>query len=216
MRDRAGLFEEANGGTVFLDEVGDISPAMQTKLLRGMQEREVVRVGENRPRKVDIRVIAATNQDLRQAVAAGRFREDLFYRLGVIELVVPPLRERKEDMPSLARHLVEKTSRRLGINKLRLDSTTLDCLTAYAWPGNVRELENALERAAILCKDGVIRPEDLPISITHTVLTAPTPPTARCGTSSSSTFRPCSIRWVENGVARRRSWGSVPPRSGGV
>lgn len=173
VHDRAGLFEEAGGGTVFLDEVGDVSPAMQTKLLRVLQEREVVRVGENRPRKVDIRVIAATHQDLRQAVAAGRFREDLFYRLGVIELVVPPLRDRREDMPSLARHLVEKTSRRLGIENLRLDSTTLDCLLAYSWPGNVRELENALERAAVLCKDRVIRPEDLPTSVTHAAVAAP-------------------------------------------
>ncbi|MBM4088347.1 MAG: AAA family ATPase [Planctomycetes bacterium] len=172
VRDRAGLFEEANGGTVFLDEIGDISPAMQTKLLRVLQEREVVRVGENRPRKVDNRIIAATNQDLRKAVADGRFREDLFYRLGVIEMVVPPLRERREDLPSLARHLVEKTAARLGMSKLRLDATTLDALTAYAWPGNVRELENSLERAAVLCKDGVIRAEDLPAGITQSAVFA--------------------------------------------
>jgi len=163
--DRLGLFEEANGGTVFLDEVGDVSPAMQSKLLRVLQEREIVRVGENRPRKVDMRVIAATHQNLQQAVIQGRFREDLYYRLGVIEMQVPPLRERREDIPSLARHLVEKTAVRLGMARLRLDSTTLDCLCAYAWPGNVRELENVLERAAVLCKDSVIRPEDLPTGL---------------------------------------------------
>jgi two-component system, NtrC family, response regulator HydG len=165
--DRSGLFEEANGGTIFLDEIGDVSPDMQTKLLRVLQEREIVRIGENRPRKVDIRVIAATNKDLKLAVQNGEFREDLYYRLGVIEIEVPPLRKRREDIVSLARHLVEKTAARLGIARLRLDATTLDCLSSYAWPGNVRELENAIERAAVFCRDGVIRPENLPAGITR-------------------------------------------------
>ena len=168
-QDRLGLFEESCGGTVFLDEIGDVSPAMQTKLLRVLQEREVVRIGENRPRKVDIRVIAATNKDLKRAVQEGKFREDLYYRLGVIEIEVPPLRQRREDIVSLARYLVEKTAARLGMDRLRLDSTTLDCLGSYSWPGNVRELENALERAAVLCKDGVIRPEDLPAGMLQSV-----------------------------------------------
>jgi DNA-binding NtrC family response regulator/predicted hydrocarbon binding protein len=168
-RDRLGLFEEANGGTVFLDEIGDVSPSMQTKLLRVLQEREIVRVGENRPRKVDMRVIAASNKDIKRAVKDGRFREDLYYRLGVIEIEVPPLRDRREDIVSLARHLVAKTAARLGIDQLRLDSTALDCLNSHAWPGNVRELENVIERAAVLCKDGVIRPEDLPTEIAQTV-----------------------------------------------
>ncbi len=171
-RDRLGLFEEANGGTVFLDEIGDVSPNMQTKLLRVLQEREIVRVGENRPRKVDNRVIAASNKDIKRAVKDGRFREDLYYRLGVIEIEVPALRNRREDIVSLARHLVAKTAARLGMDQLRLDSTALDCLNSYNWPGNVRELENVLERAAVLCRDGVIRPEDLPLSIAQT-LSAP-------------------------------------------
>ncbi|MHB8863343.1 MAG: sigma 54-interacting transcriptional regulator [Pirellulaceae bacterium] len=180
--DRLGLFEEAGGGTVLLDEVGDVSPAMQSKLLRVLQEREIVRVGENRPRKVNIRVLAATNKDLKLAVQDGRFREDLYYRLGVIELEVPPLRKRREDILSLARHLVEKTAVRLGISRLRLDSTTLDCLSDYDWPGNVRELENALERAAVLCKDGIIRPEDLPSGIVRSAYASTGTP---CGSGQS-------------------------------
>ena len=168
-RDRLGLFEEANGGTVFLDEIGDVSPSMQTKLLRVLQEHEIVRVGENRPRKVDNRVIAASNKDIKRAVKDDRFREDLYYRLGVIEIEVPPLRDRQEDIVSLARHLVTKTATRLGMDRLRLDSTALDCLTSYTWPGNVRELENVLERAAVLCKDDVIRPEDLPAGVVRTI-----------------------------------------------
>ncbi len=167
LHDRSGLFEEGNGGTVFLDEIGDVSADMQTKLLRVLQEREIIRIGENKPRKVDIRVIAATNKNLKQAVRSGQFREDLYYRLGVIEIEVPPLRDRPEDIVPLARHLVEKTAARLHIARLRLDSTAIDCLTSYPWPGNVRELENAIERAAVFCKGGVIRPEDLPAGITH-------------------------------------------------
>ena len=163
--DRVGLFETAQKGTIFLDEVAEISLGMQVKLLRVLQEREIRRVGESKARKIDVRVLAATNRDMAEAVENGSFREDLYYRLGVIEMEVPSLRDRKEDLLPLVRYFVEELSKRLGLRKLRLDSTCLDALQAYAWPGNVRELENALERAAIMCQEGVIREDDLPPSV---------------------------------------------------
>jgi DNA-binding NtrC family response regulator len=165
IRDRVGLFEQASGGTVFLDEIGEISHAMQLRVLRVLQEKEVVRVGENLPRKIDVRVIAATNKDLDKAVSDGEFREDLLYRLKVVEIRLPPLRERGADVLPLARFIVKKLSKRLKIPNLHLDATTVDYLHSYDWPGNVRELENALERASILSRDGVIVPENLPPSI---------------------------------------------------
>jgi transcriptional regulator with PAS, ATPase and Fis domain len=167
VRDRIGLFEEANNGTIFLDEIGDISPAMQTRLLRVLQEHEVVRVGENLPRKITSRVISATHRDLAKEVAEGRFREDLYYRIRIIEIDVPPLRDRVDDILPLARFFIGKLSKKLKITGLRLDATCVEYLLSYPWPGNVRELENILERAAILAGDGVIRPEHLPFSMTQ-------------------------------------------------
>jgi len=165
IRDRIGLFEQAASGTVFLDEVGEISQAMQLRILRVLQEKEVVRVGENLPKKIDVRMIAATNRDLDKAVSDGIFREDLLYRLKVVEIRVPPLRERRTDVLPLARFIAKKLSKRLKIPQLHLDATTVDYLHSYDWPGNVRELENALERASILSKEGAIVPENLPPSI---------------------------------------------------
>jgi DNA-binding NtrC family response regulator len=165
-RNHAGLFEEAGGGTVFLDEIGDISPAMQVKLLRVLQEREVRRVGESHARPVDVRVISATNQDLEQMVAEGRFREDLFFRLHVVRIQVPPLRERRDDILPLARHLLKGCAQRLNLPALRLAPACLDALLNYAWPGNVRELENVLEHAAVMSGNDTITPDLLPLTQT--------------------------------------------------
>jgi two-component system, NtrC family, response regulator HydG len=161
-RDKRGLFEEAQNGVIFLDEIGDISQAMQSKLLRVLQEREILRVGDTRPIKVDFRLISATNKILENEVAKGTFREDLYYRLQVIHIPLPPLRERREDILPLARHFVQKSAQRLSLSSLVLDTTCIDYLLAFQWPGNIRELENAIEHAAILSTDGIIKPEHLP------------------------------------------------------
>lgn len=158
---RKGKFEEAHGGTIFLDEIGNISAKMQTGLLRVLQEGEVVRVGANRPVSVDVRVIAATNADLAEAVQRGDFREDLYYRLNVINLRQAPLRERKEDLPMLATNFLIKYRDRFNKEVTFLPNSVIDELMAYDWPGNVRELENAIQRAVLLAKDGMITPEDL-------------------------------------------------------
>jgi len=162
VRDRKGLIEQATRGTLFLDEIAEVSPPLQVKLLRVLQEREVRRVGENRPRPIDVRIMAASKQNLEEAVANGRFRDDLYYRLRVVEITIPPLRERPEDILPLARFIVYRLSRRLGIDHLTIDASCLDHLQRYPWPGNVRELENALERAAVLSEDGRIRLSGLP------------------------------------------------------
>jgi DNA-binding NtrC family response regulator len=161
-RDRAGFFEAATGGTLFLDEIGDISAGMQVKLLRVLQEREVRRVGESRSRPVDVRVVAATNRNLAEDVAAGRFRQDLFYRLRVIELRVPPLRERPEDVLPLARVFLAETARRMGRKVTGFTPRAADQLLRYGWPGNVREVQNTVEHAVALSTGSRIEVEDLP------------------------------------------------------
>jgi len=161
-RERPGLFEAAGGGTLFLDEVGEVSPGMQVKLLRALQEREIRRVGETRSRPVDVRVVAATNRNLAEEVAAGRFRQDLYYRLRVIELRVPPLRERPEDVLPLARVFLAETARRMGRKVTGFTPRAADQLHRYEWPGNVREVQNAVEHAVALCAGSRVEVEDLP------------------------------------------------------
>jgi formate hydrogenlyase transcriptional activator len=148
---RIGRFESADGGTLFLDEVGELPPEAQIALLRVLQEREFERVGSSQPISVDVRLLAATNRDLKAAVAGGRFREDLFYRLSVFPIAVPSLRERADDIPLLVEYLVERSAKRAGKKIKHVEKTTLDLLEAYSWPGNIRELQNVIERAVILC-----------------------------------------------------------------
>ena len=159
---RAGLFREADGGTLLLDEISELDAGTQAKLLRVLQENEIRPVGEDRTYCIDVRIIAATNRDLQGLVAAGRFREDLFYRLKVVTLVVPPLRERPEDIPVLARHFLSRAAQRFGLAQAPLTPEILARLTAYSWPGNVRELENTIESAVVLSPDGTIDLSSLP------------------------------------------------------
>jgi DNA-binding NtrC family response regulator len=173
-RDRKGLWEEAEGGTLFLDEIGETSPAMQVKLLRALQEGEIRRVGASRAAHVDARVVAATNRDLEREVKSGRFREDLFYRLSVVTLRVPPLRERRSDIPLLAERFLRRASANAGRERtLRFGAGALARLSAYEWQGNVRELESAVEYAALRARGAEVAPEDLPAKLqTQTVRAA--------------------------------------------
>jgi two-component system response regulator HydG len=164
-QDRPGLFEAANSGTLLLDEVGEVSAGMQVKLLRALQEREIRRVGENKNRRIDVRVVAATNRDLAHQVAAGEFRQDLYYRLKVVELHVPPLRDRRDDTLPLARVLLADAALRMKRKIAGIAPGAADQLLRYAWPGNVRELENTMERAVALARGSRVELEDLPEEI---------------------------------------------------
>ncbi len=162
IRTKVGRFELAEGGTVFLDEIGEMDLALQVKILRVLQEKEFERVGGTKVLHADVRVVAATNRDLEEEVRQGRFREDLYYRLNVIPIHLPPLRERGEDILLLAEHFLQRACQRQGIPLLRLTPEVRDALLRYSWPGNVRELENFMERMAILCEDSQICLADLP------------------------------------------------------
>ena len=162
---KTGLFESANGGTLFLDEVGELGQALQVKLLRVMQDHEVRRVGGTTSIKVDVRIIAATNRDLEQFVKDGKFRDDLFYRLNVVRITLPSLKERQEDIPMLAHHFLQKCAAGATTAVRGFHPDTLDCLNRYRWPGNVRELENAIERAVSLSHGPLLTPDDLPAAI---------------------------------------------------
>ena len=165
VRDRKGLFQEADGGSIFLDEIGDITPQTQKKLLRVLQEGEIRRIGDNQPIRVDVRIIVATNRDLEAEVEKGNFRQDLYYRLNVIPIHLPPLRERRDDIPLLAHHFLKKYAQEIGKEPPSLTPEALECLIAYAWPGNIRELENIIERAIALSNKKILDPEDLMFGI---------------------------------------------------
>lgn len=169
VQDRAGRFEAAHGGTLFLDEIGNINLLQQAKLLSALQTRTVARIGETRQREVDIRLICATNIPLRERVAAGDFRQDLLYRINTVEITLPPLRDRSQDVPLLAKHFLQDYATRYGRQGLRLNSDALQRLTAYHWPGNVRELQHVIERAVVLAEKEVIEGDDLAVSVRASV-----------------------------------------------
>jgi two-component system, NtrC family, response regulator HydG len=171
---KLGLFEEADGGTLFLDEIAEMPAALQVKLLRALQSGEIRRLGATQAATIDVRVIAATHGDLATLISQGSFREDLFYRLNVIQVMLPPLRERREDLPALAEHFLARAAAKLD-RELRLSPPALERLLRYPWPGNVRELENAIERAAILARSAIVEPYDLPPHVSAGLQLGPSP-----------------------------------------
>jgi DNA-binding NtrC family response regulator len=187
IKDRVGRFELASKGTLFLDEVGDLPTPLQVKLLRVIQERQYERVGESEARSTSARIIAATNTDLRKALREGRLREDLYYRLCVVPIEVPPLRERREDIPPLAHHLLNHITSQLGLVR-RISPQAMRPLLDYSWPGNVRELGNVLEYAVVVAKGETILPEDLPAEIQNPVVPASHEPASAVPAHSSPTL----------------------------
>jgi len=179
VQDKIGLFEEAEQGTIFLDEVNSMAQPLQTKLLRVLQERQIRRVGDTKSIPINVRVLAATNEVLGEKIKGGNFREDLYYRLAVIPIEMPALRERPDDIPLLVAHFLQKNAAQTGTEAKKIDPKAVDMLAAYRWPGNVRELENAVERACALCDDGIVRVTDLPPQV---VRHASTPQTEHTGT----------------------------------
>ena len=175
---KLGRFEMADKGTLFLDEVGDIPPALQPKLLRVLQEQEFERLGSNRTQHVDVRVIAATHRDLQEMTRQGEFRSDLYYRLNVFPILIPPLRARREDISALVKHFVESSTRRTGRQIDHIPQETMAALYAYSWPGNIRELQNLIERAVILSNDGVL-PNPLPSAEARTLSISSEPSTLK-------------------------------------
>jgi len=165
IRMKKGLFEEADGGTLFLDEIGELPGQLQVKLLRVLQDGEIRRIGESKPIQIDVRIVAATVKDLQKEVNEGRFREDLFYRLNVLPLHIPPLRERREDIPLLVHHFIRKYNQAMNKNVKDLDHRAMETLMSYKWYGNVRELENTIERAIVLSEKNNIEPDNLPAEI---------------------------------------------------
>jgi len=190
---KRGRFALADGGTIFLDEIGTMSPAIQSKLLRVLQEREFEPLGAERTQRVDVRVIAATNRDLRQMVGEGKFQEDLFYRLNVIPIQIPPLRDRPEDIPVLAEHFVEKHRQRTGKRVTGMAPDVLEALQHYSWPGNVRELENTIERAVVLATTPLVTTASL------SLLGATAP--AAAGLPSPRLHQ--NLEWVERETIKR-------------
>ncbi|MHC1751381.1 sigma-54 interaction domain-containing protein [Humidesulfovibrio sp.] len=203
IRSRPGRFELADGGTIFLDEIGEMDLSLQVKILRALQEKEIERVGGTGSKKVDVRVVAATNRDLEAEVAAGRFREDLFYRLNVIPMHLPPLRERGEDVMELASHFLHGFCYEKDRKPLIIGSQAKALLAGYTWPGNVRELENFMERLSILCEGPQVTPADLPEKIQRAAGIEPTQTTP----AQESAAAPQGFRWPQLQDMRDRGQG---------
>ncbi len=211
---RKGLFEVANGGTLFLDEVGELDKSVQVKLLRFLESGEIRRVGENEPFRVDVRVLCATNRDLREMVVHEQFREDLFFRLNTFEIYLPPLRERKTDIPALARHMLARYVSRRGLTQSTIAPEALEVLQNHGWPGNIRELANMIERATILAGDGPILAEHLPSPLPARGKTQHAAPTAVGGPhfqipEGTPTLRDIEMRYIQ-AVLEKHS-GNKPP-----
>jgi len=195
---KIGRFELADKGTLFLDEIGDIPPALQPKLLRVLQEQEFERLGSTRTHKVDVRLVAATNRNLMDMVNHGEFRSDLYYRLNVFPVLLPPLRARREDIPALVTHFVEIFGRRMGREIEHIPTETMSALSSYQWPGNIRELQNLIERAVILSNDGVL-PNPLPVAGTEGVTVSSGPTTLRASERTLILNTLEEVRWVIGG-----------------
>ena len=195
---KIGRFELADKGTLFLDEVGDIPPALQPKLLRVLQEQEFERLGSTRTHHVDVRLVAATNRDLTEMAKRGEFRSDLYYRLNVFPILLPALRERREDIPALVAHFVEICGHRMGKQIEHIPAKTMSALSSYQWPGNIRELQNMIERAVILSNDGVL-PNPLPVAGTQGVITSPAATTLRDSERTLILHTLQKVGWVIGG-----------------
>jgi transcriptional regulator with PAS, ATPase and Fis domain len=203
---RAGMFQLASGGSIFLDEVGEMSPALQVKFLRVLQDGEVRPLGSDKAIKVDVRVIAATNRDLTREIARGAFREDLYYRLQVVPVVVPPLRERRSDVPLLVEHFLEKLNRTRPEHPVRIGDEAMALIYDYEWPGNVRELEHLLERIVILAEGDEIGVEHLPVAITafSTRKKTPDPALSRAGVDLKRAVAEFEVGLIEQALRRTR------------
>ncbi len=206
--DRQGRIAAAEGGTLFLDEIGDMSPGMQVKLLRFLQDRVYERLGDNRPVRADVRVVAATNQDLARLVEAGRFRRDLYYRINVLSLELPPLRERRRDIPLLAQRFLAQLSRRRGKPVTGIDREALDLLMVHDYPGNIRELENVMEHAFVLCAGTEVGPDDLPAHFRD--------PGGAGGLSPAPTLRDYEARYILDVVTRHHGNRQAAAREMGI
>ena len=202
VQDKMGLFEEAHNGTIFLDEINSMAQTLQTKLLRVLQERIIRRVGDNKTIPISVRVLAATNESLHEKILAGGFREDLYYRLAVIPIEMPPLRERLDDIPLLAHHFIQKIAVQNRTPAAKIQPEALEALAGYPWPGNVRELENAIERACALCDDSLIHLTDLPAQVVHRAQppSGETPAKLPVGQSLDSFIKALERRFIEETI----------------